>query len=156
MPSITDATNAIVNTLMTDFPDVDWIADEGFASSQQQLVSIEGLEAVPSNGHPWPIFNWTITLRLYGREAATELCALVCYWIQTQQFHPEMHTRKVTSVTPVPFYYTETANTAWAITFTVQGLLTPNDDVRPNLGGNVPTFPLTLIGVNVDVVWGSE
>ena len=158
MPSITDTAKAIINTLKADFPDIDWVGDGGYATSQQQLVSIEGLEATPGNGHPWPIFNWTIQLRIYGKEAATELCALACYWIQTQRFHPEVHTGKVTSVTPIFFSETEPAQTAWAITFTVQGALTPNDDVRPRLtfGEEGPTFPLTLVGVNDDILWGSE
>lgn len=156
MPSIVDTEQAIINTLKADFPDVDWLSDKGFATSGQQLVSIIGLEAIPRNGHPWPIFDWTIELRLYGKEGATELCALVCYWIQNQRFHPEMHPGKVLSVTPIPFDYLETANTAWTITFTVQGVLTPNDDVRPTFGDAGPTFPLTLIGLNDRVVWGSE
>ena len=156
MPSITDTTKAIVDTLKKDFPDVDWVGDEGYSTIKPQLVSIEGLEATPGNGHPWPIFNWTIQLRIYGKAAATELCALVCYWIQTRQFHPAMHPGRVTSVTPIFFGETEPAQTAWVITFTLQGALTPNDDVRPSFGVEGPTFPLTLIGANEDVLWESE
>ena len=156
MPSIVDTEQAIISTLATDFPDVDWLSDDGFATGAQALVSITNLEAIAGNGHPWPIFNWTIELRLYGLESATELCALVCYWIQFRKIHPEMHTGKVQSVTPIFFGETEPAQTAWTITFTVQGALTPNDDVRPTFGDEGPTFPLTLVGANDRVVWGSE
>ena len=156
MPSIVDTANVIIATLKTDFPDAYWEGDSGFATNAAPLVSITNLEATPGNGHPWPFFNWTIELRLHGLEAATELCALVCYWIQTKRFHPEMHTGKVVSVTPIPFSETEPAQTAWVITFTVQGALTPNVDVRPSFGVEGPTFPLTLVGVNDDVLWETE
>ena len=155
MPSITGATKAIIDTLKTDFPDVDWEGDPGYPSSKQELVSIDGLEAVPRNGHPWPIFDWTIQLRIHGTAAATELCALVCYRIQGKPFHPEMHPGRVQSVIPIDFDFTEPGQTAWTITFTVQGALTPNDDVRPTFGEAGPTFPLTLVGSNNDVLWES-
>ena len=158
MPSLVDTEQAIIATLKADFPDVDWLGDDGFPTNQQQLVSITGLEAVAFNGHPWPLFRWTIELRLYGLEAATELCALVCYWIQHRSFHPEMKPGRVVSVTPVVFGELEAAQTAWVITFTVEGVLTPNDDIRPrfSFGEESPTFPLTLIGADDEVLWGSE